>query len=392
MHLTHEHEEMRRTARRIIADDINPHVDEWERDEIFPAHEVMKKFGDAGLLGIGKPERWGGLGLDFSFEMLFSETLGEIRCGAIGMAVGVQSTMCTPALAKHGSDALREEWLKPTIAGDLVGCIGVSEPSAGSDVAQLRTSARRDGDDYVINGSKMWITNGVQGDWICLLCNTSDEGGPHRNKSLIVVPLKSKGVSVSRKLDKMAMKSSDTAELFFDDVRVPVTNRIGEEGRGFIYQMEQFQEERLFGVAKGIRQMEMCIEDTVEYTGQRIAFGKPILANQVVYHKLAELQSELEALRSLLYRAADDHMAGRDVTELASMAKFLVGKLAMRLPSECLQYWGGQGLMNENWISRAYRDMRLGAIGGGANEIMLEVIAKTMGIHPASRRNAPGRA
>jgi citronellyl-CoA dehydrogenase len=391
MLFTHEHEQLRETTLRVIQQHVNPFVDQWEKDGIYPAQQVMKKFGDVGLLGIGKSTDYGGLGLDFSYEMLFAEALGDIRANGVSTSIGVQSTMCTPALAKHGSDELRREFLAPSIAGDLVGCIGVSESHAGSDVSQIRTHARRDGDDYIINGSKMWITNGVQGDWICLLCNTSKEGGPHKNKSLIIVPLNAKGVSVSRKLDKMMLHCSDTAELFFDDVRVPVSNRIGEEGLGFIYQMEQFQEERMFAIARGLRSMELAIEDTIEYTGERVVFGNPVLSNQVVYHKLSEMLCEIEALRSLLYRAAEEYMDGKDVTELASMGKFLVGKMAMRIPAECQQFWGGQGLMNENWISRAYRDMRLTAIGGGANEIMLEVVAKMRGIHPNSRRNRPGK-
>ena len=382
MQFTHEHRELERTTRRIIAEHLDPYLDQWEEEQIFPAREVMKKLGDAGLLGIGKAPEFGGMGLDFSYEMVFAETLGEVRSSGLTSAIGVQSTMCTPALARHGSDALKREYLTPTIAGDLVGCIGVSEASAGSDVSQIRTHARRDGDDYIINGSKMWITNGVQGDWICLLCNTSQEGGPHKNKSLIIVPLKTPGVQVSRKLDKMVLRASDTAELFFDDVRVPVSNRIGEENMGFIYQMEQFQEERMFVAARSMRSMERAIEETIVYTGQRTAFGKSVLSNQVVYHKLAELQTEIEALRSLIYRAIEQYLEGRDITQLASMAKYTAGRLSMKIPSECLQYWGGQGVMSENWISRAYRDLRQTAIGGGANEIMLEVIARTMKIHP----------
>lgn len=382
MHLTHEHREMQRTTLALIDEVIHPHIDQWEKDAIFPAHDVMKAFAGAGLLGIGKPEKYGGLDLDFSYEMVFAETLGNIRSSGIGTAIGVQTTMCTPALLKHGSEALKEEYLVPTIQGDLVGCIGISENHAGSDVAQIRTTARRDGDDYVINGSKMWITNGVQGDWICLLCNTSEEGAPYKNKSLIIVPLKTKGVSVSRKLDKLVLRCSDTAELFFDNVRVPASNLIGEEGMGFIYQMKQFQEERMFVTARGIRAMEMAIEETIEYTTDRKVFGTAIIENQSVYHKLAAMQSELEAARALLYQATDDYMAGKDITKIASMAKYLVGKLSMTIPGECQQFWGGQGVMNENWISRAYRDIRQTAIGGGANEIMLEVVAKTMGIHP----------
>lgn len=386
MQFTHEHQELQRTTRRIIAEHLDPYLDQWEDEQIFPAHQVMKAFGSAGLLGIGKPAEHGGMELDFSYEMVFAETLGEVRSSGLTSAIGVQSNMCTPALAHHGSDALKREFLAPTIAGDLVGCIGVSEAAAGSDVSGIKTWARRDGGDYVISGSKMWITNGVQGDWICLLCNTAQEGGPHKNKSLIVVPLKAPGVSVSRKLDKMVLRASDTAELFFDEVRVPVANRIGDENMGFIYQMEQFQEERLFVAARGMRSMEMAIEQTIDYAGQRRVFGDTVLSNQVVYHKLAEMQTEIQALRSLLYRATEQYMDGQDVTQLASMAKYYAGKLSMKIPSECLQYWGGQGVMAENWISRAYRDLRQTAIGGGANEVMLEVIAKTMGIHPGRRR------
>lgn len=386
MQFTHEHNELQRTTRRIIAEHLDPYLDEWEAAQIFPAHQVMKALGSAGLLGIGKPEEYGGMGLDFSYEMVFAETLGEVRSSGLTSAIGVQSTMCTPALARHGSDSLKREYLAPTISGDLVGCIGVSEASAGSDVSRIKTWARRDGDDYVINGSKMWITNGVQGDWICLLCNTSQEKSTHKNKSLIIVPLKSPGVSVSRKLDKMVLRASDTAELFFDDVRVPVSNRIGDENMGFIYQMEQFQEERMFVAARCLRSMELAVEQTIEYTGQRQVFGNSVLSNQVVYHKMAEVQTEIEALRSLLYRAIEQYLGGKDITQLASMAKYLAGKLSMKIPSECLQYWGGQGVMSENWISRAYRDLRQTGIGGGANEIMLEIIAKTMNIHPGKRK------
>ncbi|MCR9212698.1 MAG: acyl-CoA dehydrogenase family protein [Proteobacteria bacterium] len=385
MIFSQEHLELKRTINRIVEEHINPYVDEWEKDDIFPAHQVMKLLAEAGLLGIGKPVEYGGLDLDFSYEMVFAESLGSIRANGVSTSIGVQTTMCTPALTTYGSEELKQEFLVPTIAGDLVGCIGVSEESAGSDVANTRTTARRVGGDYVINGSKMWITNGVQGDWICLLANTSEEGGPHRNKSLIIVPLKTKGVSVTRKLDKLGLRCSDTAQLFFDDVKVPVGNLIGEENKGFTYQMRQFQEERLFVAARAIRGMEMAVEDTIEYTGERKAFGGAILDNQVVYHKLAEMQSEIEAARSLLYRATEQYVAGEDVTKLASMTKFMMGKLANKIPSACLQYWGGQGFMSENWISRAYRDLRLTGIGGGANEIMLEIVAKQMGIYPGMR-------
>jgi len=385
MKWTHEHNELRRTARAIIDADINPYCDEWEKAEIYPAHEVMKKFGEAGLLGLSKPEKYGGMGLDYSFEIAFAEELGNCRAGGVSTSIGVQTNMCSPALARHGSDELCNEFLVPTIAGDLVGAIGVSEEGAGSDVASIKTTARTDGDDYIINGSKMWITNGVQGDWICLLVNTDTDNGPHRNKSLVVVPLKETGVSVARKLDKLGLHCSDTAQLFFDDVRVPQRYRIGEENRGFIYQMEQFQEERMYAVARSSRAVEVIVEDTIEYTSQRQVFGRSVLDNQVVHFKMAEFQSRIEAIRALLYQAVETYIDGGDVTREASMAKYLIGQLVMELPSQCLQYWGGQGYMNENPVSRAFRDTRLIAIGGGANEVMLQIICKIMGILPGNR-------
>jgi len=381
MQFTSEHEELRRNLRRFIDNEINPHVDEWEAAGTFPAHALFKKMGDLGFLGIHKPAAFGGLGLDYSYAMLMAEELGHINCGGVPMAIGVQTDMATPALARFGSDALRAEYLAPSIAGDIVACLGVSEVGAGSDVASLKTTARKDGGDYVINGGKMWTTNGTQADWMCLLANTSD-GPAHENKSMIVVPMKAKGVQIARKLDKLGTRSSDTAQIFFDDVRVPQSNRIGEEGKGFTYQMLQFQEERLWAAAKGLKPVERAIDQTIEYTRSRIAFGKPILDNQVVHFKLAELKTELECLRSLVYRACEAYVEGEDVTMLASMAKLKVGRLNRVAIDACLQYWGGMGFMSETPISRAYRDVRLGSIGGGADEIMLTIISKLMGTLP----------
>ena len=377
-----DHEALRRTTRAVVDTHVNPFVDQWEEEGIFPARQVMKAFGNAGLLGIGKPEAYGGMALDLSYEIVFAEELGGIRTMGICSAIGVQTNMCTPALANYGSDRLKEEFLAPTIAGDLVGCIGVSEAGAGSDVASLKTTARKDGGDYIINGSKMWITNGVQGDWICLLVNTGTENAPHKNKSLIVLPLDTPGITVGKKLDKVGYKSSDTALLFFDDVRIPQANLIGEEGRGFLYQMQQFQEERLFVVARSWRFLDIAINETIEYLRQRKAFGKPLLDNQYIYFKLAEMQTQVEAVRSLLYRALEAHLAGEDVTKLASMAKYMIGRLSMEIPVELTQFWGGQGIVNDNFIMRVYREARQTAVGGGANEVMLQVIAKKMGIFP----------
>lgn len=376
---TTDHLELQRSARKLIESEINPYVDKWEADGIFPAREVFRKFGALGLLGISKPEAFGGLGLDYSYSIAFAEVLGEITCGGVPLAVGVQTDMCTPALALHGSDALREEYLKPSITGDYVGCIGVSEPSAGSDVSRIKTTARKDGGDYIIDGGKLWITNGIQADWMCMLANTND-GPVHKSKSLIVVPLKSPGVTIARKLDKMGMRSSDTAQIFFDSVRVPQSNRIGEEGNGFKYQMQQFQEERMWAAASVLRPMDRAVQEAIEYTSARIAFGKRILDNQSVRFRLAELQTKIEMLRSLLYRAVQEYVAGSDVTTMASMAKLTCGRLVREVADACLQYYGGMGFMNETPISRLYRDGRVTSIGGGADEIMLEIISTRLGM------------
>jgi citronellyl-CoA dehydrogenase len=384
MEFTQEHEGIRRNVKKFIEAEINPHVDEWEKDGIFPAHELFKKMGEQGYLGINKPTKFGGMGLDYSYQLAFIETLGHIRCGGVPMAIGVQTDMATPALARFGSDELRQEFLAPSISGDYVACVGVSEVGAGSDVASIKTAARKDGDDYVINGGKMWITNGTQADWICLLANTSD-GPVHKNKSLICVPMKTKGVNIARKLDKLGMRSSDTAQIFFEDVRVPQRFLIGKEGEGFTYQMMQFQEERLWAAAAKLIGMERWIDDTIAYTGQRKAFGQSILDNQVVHFRLAELRTEVEMLRALTYRAADLMLKGEDVTMLASMAKLKGGRLGRELTDACLQYYGGMGFMNETPISRAYRDTRLWSIGGGADEVMLSIICKHMGILPGKR-------
>jgi citronellyl-CoA dehydrogenase len=381
MLFTAEHEEVRRTIQKFIASEVNPNVDAWEEAGRFPAHDLFKKMGDLGLLGLNKPVEYGGMGLDYSYAILMAEELGGITCGGVPMGIGVQTDMATPALARFGSDDLRREFLAPSISGDYVACIGVSEPGAGSDVASVKTTARSDGDDYVITGGKMWITNGAQADWICLLANTG-EGPVHRNKSLICVPMKEKGVTVARTLDKLGMRSSDTAQIFFDEVRVPKRNRVGEEGKGFTYQMMQFQEERLWGAAAKLKPAERIIDQTIEYTSGRKAFGRSILDNQVVHFRLAELKTEVELLRSLVYRAAEQVVAGEDMTTLASMAKLKAGRLGREVGDSCMQYWGGMGYMNETPVTRYYRDSRLTSIAGGADEVMLSIISKAMGTLP----------
>ena len=384
MQYTQEHEEIQRTLKRFIENEINPHVDEWEEAEIFPAHEVFKKLGNLGMLGLTKPEAYGGMGLDYSFAVAMAEALGHVDCGAVPMAIGVQTDMATPALARFGSHDVKEQFLKPSIAGDFVACIGVSEPGAGSDVASIKTTARKDGDDYVINGGKMWITNSLQADWMCLLANTS-EGASHKNKTLICVPMKTKGISVAKKIRKIGMMASDTGLIHFDDVRVPQRYRIGEEGMGFTYQMMQFQEERLWAAARTIGGMERILKETIDYVRERHMFGQTVLDYQVVQHKLAEVKTEIESLRALTYRATELYVQGKDVTELASMCKLKSGRLSRTIPDALLQYWGGMGFTWENHVSRAFRDGRLGSIGGGADEVMLGIISKLMGIYTARK-------
>jgi citronellyl-CoA dehydrogenase len=380
MKFTPEHRQLEDTVIKFCDKEINPFVAEWEEAEQFPSHELFKKLGNLGLLGLKYPEEFGGAGLDFSYSMVMAEALGQCHCGGVPMAIGVQTDMATPALARFGSDELRRDYLAPTISGDYVACLGVSEPGGGSDVAALKTTAKTDGGDYLINGSKMWITNGLKADWCCLLANTSD-GPAHKNKSLIVVPMDAAGIS-RQKIHKIGMDSSDTAQLFFDNVRVPRRNLIGQEGLGFTFQMLQFQEERLWGAAGSLRSLDRLIDQTIDYTRQRKAFGKSILDNQVVHYRLAELRTEVEALRALTYRAVELYIGGKDVTRLASMAKLKCGRLSREVADACLQYWGGMGYTRDNPISQAYRDSRLISIGGGADEIMLGIICKLEGTLP----------
>ena len=312
MKFSPEHRQLEDTVVKFCDKELNPHVAEWEAPSQFPAHEVFKKLGDLGLLGLKYPEEFGGAGLDFSYSMVMAEALGQCNCGGVPMAIGVHTDMATPALARFGSDELRREYLAPTIAGDVVVCLGVSEPGGGSDVAAIKTSAKSEGGDYVINGSKMWITNGMQADWCCLLANTS-EGPPHKNKSLIVVPMDAAGIT-RQKIHKIGMHSSDTAQIFFDNVRVPKRNLIGQEGLGFSFQMLQFQEERLWGAAGSLRSLDRLIDQTIDYTRQRKAFGKSILDNQVVHLPAGRTAHRGRgAARADLPRGGDVHRRqGRD--------------------------------------------------------------------------------
>jgi citronellyl-CoA dehydrogenase len=310
---------------------------------------------------------------------VFASELGKADCAGVPMAIGVQAYMATPALHRFGSDELKRNYLIPAMKGEMVASIAVSEPGAGSDVAGIRTHAVRDGGDWVINGSKMWITNGTQADFLCLLARTSDDGG-YQGMSLILVPTDAAGFSVSKKIDKMGNKSSDTAELSFDNVRVPVGNLIGEEGHGFQTQMAQFQDERLFGAYTSTAGMRRAIDRTMEYLRMREAFGKPLLANQYIQYKLAELIAEVDLLQEYCASTAERYASGENVTRQATIAKLKCGRLGREVADACVQFHGGMGYASELWVERYYRDIRLVSIGGGADEVMLRVITMLEGM------------
>ncbi|MFL5624065.1 MAG: acyl-CoA dehydrogenase family protein [Ktedonobacteraceae bacterium] len=378
MYFTEEHEMFRQTVRRFVEEEINPHVDKWEEKGIFPAHQLFKKLGKLGFLGLNYPEEYGGADADYWYTVVFAEELSRANCGGVPMGIVVHTDMCTPALAQFGSHELKKKFLLPACRGEIVGAIGVSEPDAGSDVASIRTRAERDGDDYLITGTKLYITNGTQADFICLLTRTSDDLG-YRGMSLIIVPTNLEGFSVGRKLKKLGNLSSDTAELVFDHVRVPQWYRIGAEGKGFQLQMQQFQKERLIGSIMAHSSCERTVRDTIVYTKQRTAFGRPLIHNQWIQFKLAELLTEIEALKQLNYHCARMLMEGLDFTKEASMAKLKAGRLTREVNDTCLQFYGGMGYMEETPISRRFRDGRLLSIGAGADEIMLGIIAKYEG-------------
>lgn len=378
IYFTKAHEQVRGAVRDFVNREINPHVDEWEEKGIIPLHALFKKMGDLGFLGIRYDEKYGGEGLDYWYETVVMEELAHTQCGGVPMAIAVQMCMATPAIDEFGSEYLKQTYLKPALKGDMVSAIAVTEPDAGSDVAAIRTFAKKDGDSYILNGSKTYITNGTQADFLTLLARTSEAPGYH-SFSLFVVPTNLPGFKVSKKLDKMGMRSSDTAELYFDDMRIPAENLIGIEGEGFIHQMMQFQHERFAVLPLAYISARDMIDETVEYLKKRIVFGKPLIKKQVLRHRLAEWLSEIECLRQLTYHIVRMKMAGQDVSKEISMGKLFSGNLIGKVADGCLQMYGGLGLMNEMRISRAFRDARLLSIGGGASEVMSDVIAKLEG-------------
>ncbi len=374
---TEDHKIFRRTVREWCEKELHPHGEEWEEARLF-SRDVFTKAAELGLLGIRMPEEYGGLGLDWWYTACYAEEMVHSGLAGLTMALLVQSDMATPIIAEIGDDYHKRNFLAPAIQGEMIAALGVSEPDAGSDVAGIRTTARRDGDDYVINGAKTYITNGTRADFLTLAVRTGGEG--FGGISLLLFPTDTKGYSVSRKLEKIGNHCSDTAEIAFEDCRVPVKNLLGSENAGFYYIMQNFQGERLVGALSSIAGAQRVLDSTVAFCKDRKAFNRPIIGFQTVRHLVVQLETELEAARQLAYRAVSLLVAGQNATREITMSKLIAGELANRVMDRCLQLHGGAGYMAEYEVSRAWRDSRLITIGGGTSEIMREILTKLHGL------------
>ncbi|MBZ0119154.1 MAG: acyl-CoA dehydrogenase family protein [Sandaracinaceae bacterium] len=383
---TDEHDLFRKQVRSFAEKELLPHAEAWEKDELFP-NWVFKKAGELGILGAHYPEDVGGGGGDYWFSVAKSEEL--VRCEMAGVVMGllVQSDMSTPCINELGTREQKEEFLRPALAGDRIAALGVSEPGAGSDVAGIRTTAKLEGDEYVVNGSKTYITNGTRADFVTLLVKTNAEAG-YGGISILLFPTDTKGFSVSKKLHKAGNHSSDTAELFFEGCRVPKRYLLGEEGKGFYYLMQNFQSERLIGSTSALAGTFRALDRSIGYGRERQAFGKPILKREVWQHKFADLYTKAEAAKALCYSTVEAFNKERyiDKAEISfetvkkiAMCKLFVGDVASESIDTCLQFHGGMGYLEDLWVARAWRDQRLFRIGGGTSEVMKYMIAKIMG-------------
>ena len=373
---TQEHELFRKSVREFVAREMTPHAREWDEAGIFP-RELFKKFGDAGFFGMRHPVDAGGQALDYWYVVVLGEELVRSHNAGVNMAMLVQCEMATPIIGELGTPEQKEIFLAPALRGEKIAALGISEPGAGSDVAHVRTTARRDGDDYVINGSKMWITNGTRCDFITLAARTGGEG--YGGVSLFTFPTDVKGFQVSKKLDKVGNLASDTAVLYFEDCRIPARYILGEENHGFYYVMTNFQGERLIAAVGAVAGMQQMVEGAMQYGNEREAFGKPLVKFQVWKHKFAEMHTQIEAAKWLTYRAVelfDDPETRASAVKEVSMAKLFAGDLLQRVAYDCQQFHGGMGYVTETHIARAWRDARLMTIGGGTSEIMKEIISK----------------
>jgi len=372
-YFTEEHGMLRETVKQFSEREIAPYAEEWDEAGIFP-RELFKKAGDLGLFGIRTDPRWGGNGLDWWATAAYLEGLSYANNGGVVMALMVQSDMTLPVLEELGTDEQRELFLKPAVAGDFIAALGVSEPGGGSDVANIKTRAVVDGEDFVISGQKLWITNGTRSDFILLAVRTGEEG--YKGISFVVFPTSTPGFSVGKKLKKVGNLSSDTAELFFDNCRIPRRYLLGELNKGFYYVMQNFQGERLVAALGAVYKMERAIEYAVAYGKERKAFGQPIGSFQVWRHKFAEHLASVEAAKWLCYRALDLINRGEPAVKEITMAKLFCCDLDQKVMYDCMQIMGGFAYTTEYPIGRAWRDARLNTIGGGASEIMKEIIAK----------------
>lgn len=368
-----EHKMFRQTVRDFVQKEVAPFINKWEEEEKIP-REIFLRMGELGLLGINFPEEYGGTNNDFWHTVVYLEELANNTCAGYAGAVSVHQFMATNHILLAGSHELKEKYLKPSIEGKFVGAIAISEPGAGSDVAALRCTAKREGDYYIINGNKTFITNGVYGNFVTVACKTDPAAGL-AGVSLIVVDQGTPGFTTN-KLKKMGWKSSDTGELFFDNVKVPVSNLVGKEGQGFFYIMESFQLERLVAAIMGVAGCERGIDYTLKYMHERSVFGKPIEKYQVLRHKMADIITEVEITKRFVYYCCDLFSKGIFAVKECSMAKMKATELGKRVADECLQMFGGYGYMSEYPIERGYRDARVGTIVGGTTEIMKEIISK----------------
>ena len=370
------HAQLRKTVRDYCVRELAPHAAEWDKAGGFP-RSVFKDLADLGLLGIRYPESLGGLGLDWWYSVAYMEELVHARSGGVMMSILVDSDMSSPVIAEVGNEEQKQEFLAPLIAGEKIGALGVTEPGAGSDVASIRTTARKDGGDYIINGAKTYITNGSFADFITLLVRTGGEG--FGGVSLVLFPTNTPGFSVGRKLDKLGTRAVDSCELTFENCRIPQRYLLGEENMGFYYLMNNFQGERVAAAVMAYAGSEMQLRDALRYGEERSAFGRPIIKYQWWRHKFAEHLAGIEAGRALTYTAVGKMVAGENPTREVSMAKLFAGELAQKIAYDCMQFHGGYGYIEEYDICRAFRDTRLITIGGGTSEVMREIIAKWEG-------------
>lgn len=375
--LAEEHEMLRAQVRRFVEDEVKPHGEKWEAQGFVP-REVLRRMGSLGFLGIRFPARWGGSEMDERASVVLAEELGRSTFGGFAITVLDHTDMASVHIANNGSEAQKARWMPGVIDGSAITAVAITEPGAGSDVKGIRTTARRDGRDLVLNGTKHFITNGVYADIYCVAAKTGFEGGS-RSVSMILVEKGTPGFRVARAFDKHGWRSSDMAELVFEDARVPAENIIGEEGRGFYALMRNFQNERLVLGGQAIGEAQAAIEMALAYVQERQAFGAPLWDKQVVRHKLALMATKVAAARAFIYETAWRAAQGQDCVREVSMIKALVGELVLEVTHGCLQLFGGAGYMTGSPIERMARDARAHAIGGGATEVMLEEVAKRLG-------------